>query len=101
MTDAVTTGAGAGEVTGGEVTGAEVTGGESQSPEWMAGLPDDLKGDATLTRYKSLDDLARGHLETKKLASSKLIIPGDGATDEDWGKFYDALGRPESPDKYE
>lgn len=71
------------------------------APEWLADLPDELKADATLTRYKSVEDLARGHVEAHKVAKSKLSVPGEGASDEDWGKIWDALGRPESADKYE
>jgi hypothetical protein len=42
------------------------------SPEWVGTLPDDLKADPTLVKYQNVEALARGHLETKKLASSKL-----------------------------
>lgn len=71
------------------------------SPEWLATLPDDLKGDATLSRYKDIEALARGHVETKKLVGSKLSLPGEGAGEDEWGAFYNAIGRPESADKYE
>lgn len=70
-------------------------------PEWVGTLPDDLKADPTLVKYQNVEALARGHLETKKLASSKLTVPGAEATPEDWGKVWDAVGRPENPDKYD
>lgn len=60
------------------------------SPEWMAGLPDELKADATLARYQSIDELARGHIEAHKLAKSKAVpLPGD--TDESRKAFADAV----------
>jgi hypothetical protein len=95
-------GAGAETVTGGGTTTATetTTTTTGTAPEWLGTLPDELKGDATLTRYKSVEDLARGHLETKRLAMSKLAIPGEGASDEDWGKVWSALGRPEKADGY-
>jgi hypothetical protein len=69
------------------------------APEWMAALPDDLRGDATLLRYQSIDDLARGHIEAHKLAKSKAVpLPGD--TDESRKAFADAL-RPQSADAYD
>jgi hypothetical protein len=71
------------------------------APEWLGTLPDDLKVEPTLARYKDVEALARGHLDTQKLARSKLSVPGEGATDEDWGKIFDAIGRPESADKYD
>lgn len=60
------------------------------SPDWMAGLSEDLRGDATLAKYASLDDFAKGHLETKRLASSKAVpLPGD--TDESRKAFAEAV----------
>jgi hypothetical protein len=70
-------------------------------PTWRDTLPDDLKNDATLSKYADLETFARGHLETKRLASSKVIVPGEGATEDDWGAFYKAIGRPEDPDAYD
>lgn len=60
------------------------------SPEWMATLPDELKGDATLARYQSIDELARGHIEAHKAAKAKAVpLPGD--TDESRKAFADAV----------
>ena len=67
--------------------------------DWRAGLPEDLRGDATLGKYTSLEDLARGHLETKRAASAKAVpLPGD--SEESRKAFADAL-RPESVDAYD
>jgi hypothetical protein len=71
------------------------------APEWLGALPDDLKADATLTRYADVEALARGHVEAHRVAKSKLAIPGEFANDEDWAKVYDALGRPKEPGGYE
>jgi hypothetical protein len=76
-------------------------GGGAAAPEWLGGLPEELRGDATLSRYKSVEELARGHIETKRLATSKLAIPGEGAKPEEWGAVWDALGRPKAPTDYE
>lgn len=67
--------------------------------EWLTGLPDDLKGDATLARFKSVEDLARGHVEAHKVAKSKVVLPKD----DDPGSFerFAAAVRPESADAYE
>lgn len=67
--------------------------------EWMAGLPDDLLNDPTLTKYGSLADQLRGHLEAHKTAKSKAVpLPGD--TEESRKAFADAL-RPESVEAYD
>lgn len=99
MTDEANNGGAGGQ--GGE--GAPPAAGSEASapPEWMAGLSEDLRGNETLSRYKSIDEFARGHLETKKAASSKIVLPGEGADEAALGAFYDAIGRPESPDKYD
>jgi hypothetical protein len=91
----VTAGAGAGEVTGGDGGG-----GGGTPPEWLATLPDDLKGDATLVRYADVPALAKAHIEAHRVAKSKLAVPGEGATDEQWGQVFDALGRPKEAAGY-
>jgi hypothetical protein len=97
MTEATTTDApGATEVTG-EVT-TETT---PAAPEWMAGLPDELKADATLSRYADVPALAKAHIEAHKVAKSKVIVPGADADDAQLSAFYDAIGRPASPDDYD
>lgn len=68
-------------------------------PEWMGGLPDDLKTDATLSRFKSVEELGRGHIEAHKLAKSKVVLPKDGDA-ESFGRFAAAI-RPETADAYQ
>jgi hypothetical protein len=86
-------GAGAGAASGGEAGSA--------APEWLGGLPDELRGDATLSRYKDVEALARGHIEARRIASSKLAVPAADAPAEAWNAVFDQLGRPDSPDKYD
>jgi len=64
----------------------------------MGGLPDDLKGDATLRRFGSIEDLAKGHIEAHRMAKSKVPLPKDGDADS-FGRFAAAI-RPETPDAY-
>lgn len=74
--------------------------------DWRAALPDDLKADKSLEQFKGKDwaevgpTLAKGYVETKKMVGGSLKVPKEDATPEEWGAFYTALGRPESPDKY-
>jgi len=96
--------------------------------EWLATLPEDLQGNDTLKQYKSVEEAARGLIETKSMVGRSLgRIPGEDASPEqraDWAKtvvekapelmlrpdfadteqadeFYTILGRPDAPDKYE
>lgn len=84
----------------GIITDPNAGGGGGGAPEWMTGLPDDLRSDATLGRYADIEALARGHIETKRLASSRVVLPGADGDDAAWNSFYDAIGRPKDPSEY-
>lgn len=93
-------------------TGALVSDAGSTSPESGApaarefllsdvGLPDDLKSDASLKDIKNVSELAKSFIHAQKLVGAeKVVLPGKEATDEDWGKVYDQLGRPKDPESY-
>jgi hypothetical protein len=72
----------------------------SQAPAWQTSLTkEDLRGDETLARYKSVDDLATGHLETLKWARGRVPLP---AADDEKGRLdFVAKARPDSADAYE
>ena len=73
---------------------------QQDSPaEWLSSLPDELKGDATLSRFKTIEDLARGHIEAHKVAKSKVVLPKDDDP-ESFDRFAAAV-RPESADAYQ
>jgi hypothetical protein len=72
---------------------------QEQLPEWMGGLPDDLKADATLRRFGSVEDLAKGHVEAHKIAKSKVVLPKDGDADS-VSRFFASI-RPETPEAYQ
>lgn len=86
---------------GGNGGGDQGAGGGAAVPEWLSTLPDDLKADPTLTRYPDVEKLARGALDLKRLSSSRVIVPGEGADETAWNSFFDAAGRPADPSKYE
>lgn len=77
-------------------------------PGWVSGLPDTLKTNEALTKYKTVGDLATDYLATSTKASDleqrvSNSIPKlkDGATDEERSAFYEALGRPKDAKEYE
>jgi len=88
-----------GAVDGG--AGGGSAGGGGAAPAWLTGLPDDLRADATLSRYADVEALARGHIEARRVASSRVLLPGADAGDDAWGSFYDAIGRPKDAAEYE
>jgi hypothetical protein len=80
----------------------------STPPGWVAGLPDPLKTNEAITKFKTVGEFANDYLATttkvsdleKRVANSVPKLPDD-ATDEDRSLYYDALGRPKQPSEYE
>lgn len=70
----------------------------ANAPEWMGSLPDELKADATLTRYNDLEAFARGHLATKAAVSAPKLPTADTAIDN--FEVFHAM-RPADPAAYE
>lgn len=77
--------------------------------DWRAGLPDDLKAEQSLGRYKGVDELARGYLNAEKAISGSVRLPPKDAKPEDLAKWKaETLPKlaglveapPESPEKY-
>ena len=77
-------------------------GGQNEA-QWYDALPEGMRDHADVTRYKSVEALAQGHIHANKLLGAKssgINVPAPDAPTEDWDKFYESIGRPESPDKY-
>lgn len=72
-----------------------------QTPGWMAQLPDDLKSHETLTQFKNVGDLGKAFLDADGRLSKSVPLLTEDATEEQKAEFYQKLGRPETPDKYD
>ena len=70
----------------------------------FAWVPEDyreeFRNDSTLNIFTSQDAFIKAVLADRKDNGVAVKIPGENATEEDWGKFYDKLGRPESLEAY-
>tara|TARA_R100000700_G_C3163833_1_gene139315 strand:- start:805 stop:1662 length:858 start_codon:yes stop_codon:yes gene_type:complete len=67
--------------------------------DWRSTLPEDLRNNATLSKYSSVESLAKGYLNASSmLGKDKLIKPN---SEDEWKAFYDEMGRPEDPAGYE
>ncbi len=72
-------------------------------PEFLKGLnvDDEIKTSKILQDHKSIDDVVKSYYHAKKLVGAdKMVIPGEKASDEEWGAVFKKLGLPESVDKY-
>lgn len=52
-------------------------------------------------KYKTVKDFAEGHESLISKLGTTISMPGENATQEQLNDFYNKLGRPEAPDKYE
>lgn len=67
------------------------------APSWRDGLPADIRDHPTISRFSSTADLAKSYLNAQKfIGGEKLPKPREDWTEEQWGQFYTALGRPEN-----
>jgi len=90
--------ASAGSPTGGD-PGSQ--GSVQPAATWRDGLSPDLRDSPYISRLDSIEALAKEHVNAQKLIGKKGVIPPDEkGTPDDWNRFYNSLGRPESPDKY-
>lgn len=64
-------------------------------------LPEDLQSNDTLSKFKDVGALGTSYLELQKMVGSRVKVPGEDATEEDLSSFYNQIGRPEAPDKYD
>ncbi len=74
---------------------------EAPAPQdWFTGLPEDLQADKSLANFstKPIEELAKGYVETKRVATGKVTLPKDD--DPDSFERFAAAVRPEDPASY-
>ena len=52
-------------------------------------------------KYKTVKAFVEGHESLISKLGTAIEVPGEGATQDQLDEFYNKLGRPETPDKYE
>lgn len=62
---------------------------------------EEFKNDEGLSKYTSQEDFIKAMLEDRKANGGAIKLPGADATEEEWSKIYDKLGRPANPEGYE
>lgn len=101
MTTTLTGSEGTGQAPAPETSGNPAAESQTGTKSWHDSLPDDLKADAALTKFKDVPDLAKAYKHAQALIGKKgVILPGEKASDEEWAYFYKSLGQPEL-EKYE
>ena len=76
-------------------------------PAWIADLPEDLRGNATLTSFKGNEwkdvgpVLAKSYVESRAMIGKKAYdLPQDDWKPEQWQSWNKTIGVPDAPDKY-
>ena len=63
---------------------------------WIDSLPEDLKGNSSLGKFKDIAALAAGYINAESMiGKDKVTIPSKHATEEDWANFYKKVGMPD------
>lgn len=96
--DAGAAGAGAGAAGGATGTAGGQTAGATAS--WRDTLPEGLKGDKGLEKFKDPGALAQSYLELEKSARASVKIPGKDATPEAIAAWREKIGVPKAPSDY-
>jgi hypothetical protein len=71
------------------------------SENWRQALPEDIRGESCLDSIKNISTMAKSFVSAQKMVGkNKISLPGENSTEEEWGAFYSALGRPEKAESY-
>lgn len=69
--------------------------------DWRTMLPEDLREEEALKLYKDVPGLAKAMVNAKKVVGrDKVVVPNEKSKPEEWGAFYDAIGRPKTAGDY-
>ncbi len=71
----------------------------SVNDNWRTSLPETIRGEKTLEKFKGVDALAQSYIELEKMPRG-IAIPKDDAKPEEWDAYYEKLGRPKTADEY-
>ena len=72
-------------------------------PTWRDNLSPDIKEHPALATFKTVDDLAKSHLNAQQMIGrEKIPVPPKEATldSQEYGVIFDRLGRPSDPQGY-
>ena len=68
---------------------------EIATSTWLGSLPPEVRSAPSLAKFKDIPSLAQSYLEAEKALSSRVALPKEDSSDEEWSKFYSKLGVPE------
>lgn len=70
--------------------------------DWRTSIPEDIRNEPSLSTIKDIPSLAKSYVNAQRLiGADKVVVPKPGAPQAQWDEFYNKIGRPDVPDKYE
>lgn len=82
-------------------TGSGGGGAPVSSGDWKASLPAELKDAPSLKDIKDIGDLAKGYVHAQRAIGNNVAVPTKDSKPEEWAAFFNKVGRPEAPEKYD
>ena len=76
---------------------------QTQSNDWRASLPEDMRNSPSLAKFSEIPALAGAYVNLERMLGTEKVPRPKGDFDPqnpDWGMFLDAAGRPKSADEY-
>ena len=68
---------------------------------WKETISEEYRNDPNIAKFTEIDALAKSYINaTRMIGTDKVAIPNKNFTEDQWNEFYDKVGRPETPDKY-
>lgn len=68
-------------------------------PVWRDSVAEENR--SGISKFETVDSLAKGYIELEKTMGSKVNMPGEDATPEQKSAFYSKIGCPETADGYD
>lgn len=84
-----------------EKVNTAVAASKSGSGTFFDGFAPEIKGHPDVVRYKSVEEMAKGHIELGKTIGLKgTLIPTENSSDEVKAKYFKDIGRPDLAENY-
>lgn len=75
--------------------------GGGQATSWKDALPEDIRKNPAIATFQDVESLTKSFIHAQgQIGKKGVVVPGEKATDEEWGNFYKQIGVP-NEDKYE
>ena len=72
-----------------------------ENADWKASLSDEIRNEKSLENISDIESLAKSFVHAQKLVGAdKIPVPNKFATEDDWNKVYEKLGRPKDATGY-